>query len=193
MIQFGEMYAGGLRERNTPEKSPAPLIYRLDSERSRSQAMPLSNAAVSGARSASDKWVWPSASEMQPQKADVALRSSEWNMGSRSILSFYLSPSPSPLFLPISRVSLATACDSPLTNGSLRTILTTVHYPRLWFFGPWSLPRRAGRRDAFSRNAPEMCCAKRWAGWKADGIRENGAVIFVGLRRSWWESKAERK
>lgn len=66
------------------------------------------------------------------------------------LLSFYLSLSPSPppspshpLAYPSPTFSLATACDSPLTNGSLCTILTTVHYPRLWFFGPW-LPRRAG-------------------------------------------------
>jgi len=51
-------------------------------------------------------------------------------VASRSVslsFSLYLSLSPTSRWL--------LACDSPLTDGSHCTILTTVHYPRLWFFG----------------------------------------------------------
>lgn len=105
---------------------------------------------------------------MQPQKADVALRSSEWNMGSRlDPVSLFLSL---PFFLssPTSRWLLA--CDSPLTDGSHCTILTTVHYPRLWFFGRGCLAGES-RGEMHSREMQTevhgkdkcvyVCCAKQ--------------------------------
>lgn len=148
IIQFGEMYAGGLRE--YPREN-APSYSDSDREKSgnagfkcggRLHAAPLTNEfGQVQVKCSRKKPSWPS-----------GRRNGIWVAGRPRAPLFLSLPPPSPpsSLFPISYVSLATACDSPLTNGSLRTILTTVHYPRLWFFGPW-LPRR---RDAFSRNAP---------------------------------------
>lgn len=79
---------------------------------------------------------------MQPQKADVALRSSEWNMGSRSVcVSLFLLFS---IFLSlISYISLATGLRFPI-NG--RVPLHDPHHRALstvMVFRSW-LPCRSG-------------------------------------------------
>lgn len=65
----------------------------------------------------------------------------------------FLSFSPALSFSHLLRVSLASACDSLLTDGSSCTILTTVHYPRLWFFG-----RCLGRGEESRRDAAQARC-----------------------------------
>lgn len=143
---------------NTPEKTRPHIAIRIEKPGNaglkcsgRVHAAPLTNEfGQVQVKCSRKKPTWPS-----------GRRNGIWVAGRpRAPLFLSLSPPPSlfPPLLPISYVSLATACDSPLTNGSLRTILTTVHYPRLWFFGP-CLPRR---RDAFSRNAParQRCVAQ---------------------------------
>lgn len=149
-MQFEEMYAGDLREHS---RENAPSYSDSDREKpgnasfkcgGRVHAAPLTNEfGQVQVKCSRKKPTWPS-----------GRRNGIWVAGRRAPLFLSLPP-------PLSYVSLATACDSPLTNGSLRTILTTVHYPRLWFFGPW-LPRR---RDAFSRNAPaRLRCVAQNAG-----------------------------
>jgi len=147
------------------------------------------------ARSAADKWVWPSASEMQPQKADVALRSSEWNIGSRLVhvsLFLYLSP---PLSLSLSLsffsyISLATGLRFPINervplHDPHHRALSTVMVFRSWL--PCLLPERAAVRCILARCRRRckwwkcmcvhacVCCVKRRDGGRdreAGGIRE---------------------
>lgn len=181
--------------REASEEHPRENAPSYKDSGSRSQAMPGSYTWQPGAHAA------PLTNEFgqvqvkcSRKKPDVALRSSEWNMGSRSAacsslsisLSFPFPPSHPPAY-PSPTFSLATACDSPLTNGSLCTILTTVHYPRLWFFGPW-LPRRAGEmhsREMHRRGGDVLCktlggMESRWN--RNPRVCPNGTVIVVELR-----------
>jgi hypothetical protein len=128
---------------------------------------------------------------MQPQKADVALRSSEWNMGSRSAAFLHSTPPPLSLSpslargrarsvsLPgsvlhlslISYVSLATGRNSPLTNGSTSARISPPRIIHGYGFSSVELPPRdESGRDARRLRATVHCAKRRE---RRSGSREN--------------------
>lgn len=164
------MCAGGLRRENTPEKTRPHRDWDRESEsaserrrwRRRVHAALLTNefgqVQVKWGRK---KPTWPSGRRNgiwvagRPSGSLFLLRPSRLSFS----LSFslvgcpFLSFSPALSFSHLLRVSLASACDSLLTDGSSCTILTTVHYPRLWFFG-----RCLGRGEESRRDAAQARC-----------------------------------
>lgn len=167
IMKFGKIYAGDLREHS---RGNAPSYSDSDREKPgnagfkcgvRVHAAPLTNEfGQVQVKCSRKKPTWP-------------LRSSEWNMGSRSAcssLSISLQPPPPPP-PPRSYVSLATACDSPINervppHDPHRRALSTVMVFRTVVASP------ARCILAKCTGAAEMCCAKRWAGWKSARTHE---------------------